>query len=207
MKIVIDGFEDLVIAEEDETLRQLLVQLDKWIRENNRVIVQIKLEGRSLSELDEKVVFDRKVREFKTLELFTANLWQWAIDSLEEIKVYLPEIAKKMEQVSLLIQQGDSKKAFSLLDRYIGLWERINQTLRTIEKIFALDYNKIFLKKNGDSYNMEELVQLLEEAKRAIGDNDFLALADILEYELAPRIREKKKLVEEIINTLKHQMN
>ncbi|MCD6257129.1 hypothetical protein J7J45_03580 [Candidatus Aerophobetes bacterium] len=207
MKIVIDGFEDLVIAEEDETLRQLLVQLDKWIRENNRVIVQIKLEGRCLSELDEKVVFDRKVREFKTLELFTANLWQWAIDSLEEIKVYLPEIAKKMEQVSLLIQQGDSKKAFSLLDRYIGLWERINQTLRTIEKIFALDYNKIFLKKNGDSYNMEELVQLLEEAKRAIGDNDFLALADILEYELAPRIREKKKLVEEIINTLKHQMN
>jgi len=181
MKIVIDGFEDLVIAEEDETLRQLLVQLDKWIRENNRVIVQIKLEGRSLSELDEKVVFDRKVREFKTLELFTANLWQWAIDSLEEIKVYLPEIAKKMEQVSLLIQQGDSKKAFSLLDRYIGLWERVNQTLRTIEKIFALDYNKIFLKKNGDSYNMEELVQLLEEAKRAIGDNDFLALADILE--------------------------
>ncbi|HDN84250.1 MAG TPA: hypothetical protein ENG47_00655, partial [Candidatus Aerophobetes bacterium] len=120
MKIVIDGFEDLVIAEEDETLRQLLVQLDKWIRENNRIIVQIKLEGRSLSELDEKVVFDRKVGEFKTLELFTANLWQWAIDSLEEIKVYLPEIAKKMEQVSLLIQQGDSKKAFSLLDRYIG---------------------------------------------------------------------------------------
>jgi len=207
MKIVIDGFEDLVIAEEDETLRQLLVQLDKWIRENNRVIVQIKLEGRSLSELDEKVVFDRKVREFKTLELFTANLWQWAVDSLEEIKVYLPEIAKKMEQISLLIQQGDSKKAFSLLDRYIGLWERVNQTLRTIEKIFALDYNKIFLKKNGNSYNMEELVQLLEEAKRAIGDNDFLALADILEYELAPRIREKKKLVEEIINTLKHQMN
>ncbi|RLE11165.1 hypothetical protein DRI96_06670 [Candidatus Aerophobetes bacterium] len=207
MKIVIDGFEDLVIAEEDETLRQLLVQLDKWIRENNRIIVQIKLEGRSLSELDEKVVFDRKVGEFKTLELFTANLWQWAIDSLEEIKVYLPEIAKKMEQVSLLIQQGDSKKAFSLLDRYIGLWERVNQILRTIEKIFALDYNKIFLKKNGDSYNMEELVQLLEEAKRAIGDNDFLALADILEYELAPRIREKKKLVEEIINTLKHQMN
>jgi len=206
MKIIIDGYEDLVIPEENETLGQLLIQLEEWIRDNKRVIVQVKLEGKSLSEEDKKILFNRKVSEFKILELFTANPWQWAINSLEEIKVYLPEIARKMEKVSFLIQQGNCKNAFSLLERYIGLWDEINEALAKIEKIFALDYTKILLKKNA-SYEMKELMQFLEEAKRAIKDNDLLTLADILEYELAPRIREEKKLVGEIIDMLKHQMN
>jgi len=206
MKIIIDGYEDLVIHEENETLGQLLIQLEEWIRDNKRVIVQVKLEGKSLSEEDKKILFNRKVSEFKILELFTANPWQWAINSLEEINVYLPEIARKMEKVSFLIQQGNCKNAFSLLERYIGLWDEINEALAKIEKIFALDYTKILLKKNA-SYEMKELMQFLEEAKRAIKDNDLLTLADILEYELAPRIREEKKLVGEIIDMLKHQMN
>jgi len=207
MKIVIDGYEDLVIPEENETLGELLVQLDKWIRENKRVIVKVKLEGRPLSEADKESVLNRKVNEFKTLEVFTANLWQWAISSLEKIKVYLPEIAKKMEQASFLIHQGDFKKAFFLLNKYIDLWDGLNETLRIIENIFALDYSQIILQKDTISYKMEELVEFLDEAKKAMNDNDFLTLADILEYELAPRIMEKKELVDRIIMILKHQMN
>lgn len=207
MKIVIDGYENLVIADENEILGELLVQLEDWIKRNKRVIVQTKLEGKSLSKEDKKVLFNRKVSEFKILELFTANLWQWAINSLEEIKVYLPEIAEQMERVSFLIQQGNCRSAFSLLDRYTGLWDEINEALRKIEKIFALDYTQIFLKEERTPYRMREFVQFLEEAKRAIKDNDLLTLADVLEYELAPRIREEKKLVEEMISMVKHQMN
>lgn len=206
MKIIIDGYEDLVIPEEDETLGELLVQLESWINENKRVVIQVRLEGKSLSEEDKKILFNKKVSEFKTLELYTANLWQWAINSLEEIKSYLPEIAKEVEKVSLLIQKGNHKSAFSLLERCIGLWDEANEVLEKIEKIFALDYTKIFLKRNV-LWKVEKIVQFLKEAKRAIKDNDLLTLADVLEYELAPRIREERKLVGEIINMLKYQMN
>ncbi|MCD6574547.1 hypothetical protein J7K97_02575 [Candidatus Aerophobetes bacterium] len=206
MKIIIDGYEDLVIPEEDETLGELLVQLESWINENKRVVIQVRLEGKSLSEEDKKILFNKKVSEFKTLELYTANLWQWAINSLEEIKSYLPEIAKEVEKVSLLIQKGNHKSAFSLLERCIGLWDEANEVLEKIEKIFALDYTKIFLERNV-LWKVEKIVQFLKEAKRAIKDNDLLTLADVLEYELAPRIREERKLVGEIINMLKYQMN
>lgn len=207
MKVIIDGFENLVFPEEDETLGELLVQLEEWIKNNRRVIVKIKLEGKPLSEKERRVLFNRKVNEFEVLELFTANPWQWAIDSLEEIKVYLPEISSKMEKVSFFIQQGNYKKALSLLERYIGLWDEINETLRKIGNIFGLDYTRIFLNEKKTSWRMRELLEYLEEAKRAIQENDLLALADILEYELAPRIKDERELVEEIINVLKCQMN
>jgi len=207
MKIVIDGCKDLVIADENETLGQLITQLEEWIKDNKRVIVQAKLEGKSLSEKDKKVLLNRKVSEFKILELSTANLWQWAVDSLEDIKIYLPEIARQMEKVSFLIQQGDCRSAFSLLGRYTGLWDEINEALAKIEKIFALDYTQILLKEEKTSYETRQIVQFLKKAKRAIKDNDLLTLADVLEYELAPRIREEKRVVEQIINMVKYQMN
>jgi len=207
MKIIIDGYEDLVIAEENETLEELLIQLEEWIKENKRVIVETKLEGKSLSEEDKKILFHRKVSQFEILELSTVNLWQWAIDSLEKIKISLPELARQMEKVSFLIQQGNYKSAFSLLDRYIGLWDQINQTLAEIEKIFALDYTQTLLKEEKTSYEMKQMVQFLKRAKKAIEDNDFLALADVLEYELAPRIREEKRAIEEMINMVKYQIN
>jgi len=207
MKVIIDGFENLVFPEENETLGEFLVQLEEWIKNNRKVIVKVKLEGKTLGEEQKKIIYNRKVNEFEVLEVFTANPWQWAIDSLEEMKVYLPEISSKMEKVGFFIQQGNYKKALSLLERYIGLWDEINETLRKIGNVFGLDYTRIFLNEEKAFCKMKELLEYLEEAKRAIQENDLLALADILEYELAPRIKDERKLVQEIINVLKCQMN
>jgi len=207
MKVIIDGFENLVFPEENETLGEFLVQLEEWIKNNRKVIVKVKLEGKTLGEEQKKIIYNRKVNEFEVLEVFTANPWQWAIDSLEEMKVYLPEISSKMEKVGFFIQQGNYKKALSLLERYIGLWDEINETLRKIGNVFGLDYTRIFLNEEKASCKIKELLEYLEEAKRAIQENDLLALADILEFELAPRIKDERKLVQEIINVLKCQMN
>ncbi len=206
MKIIIDGYENLVMPEENETLGELLIQLDDWIRKNKRIIIQIKLEGKDLSEIDKNSIFNKKADEFKILEVFTADLWNWAICSLEKMKMDLPEIAKGLKKVSDFIQKGNWKKAFFLFDGYIRLWDEINQTLEMIRKAFALDYSQIFLNEEV-SYKADEFIQLLKEAKRAMNENDFLTLADILEYELAPRLEGEKRFVEEVANLLKHQMN
>lgn len=207
MKIIIDGYENLVIPEENETLGEFLSQLNEWIKKNRRVVIQVKLEGKSLSHMDRSVIFNKEVSEFKVLEVSTANLWEWAINSLREIKLYLPEIARGMERASSLIQQGELKSALSILDRFMSLWDDVNETLRMVERNFALDYSQIPSSEKKSTLNMDELVSFLKEAKRAMKDSDFSTLADILEYELAPRIKGKEKLVDEITMLLKHKMN
>lgn len=208
MKIVIDGHMDLVMPEEDESLGELLVELKKWmIKENKRVIVRVRLEGKIISEKNEKVVLLRKATEFGILELFTVNLLQWAIDSLKEIEDKLPRIALGMEKVSFLIQKGNYQNAFSLLDKLIEVWDRINEALRYVERLFALDYSQIFPKRKGISGEMEKVKDLLGEANRAMEQNDLLGLADILEYELAPRISEERMAVDKITKLITQQMN
>jgi len=207
MKIVIDGYEDLVMPEENETLGKLLIEIEKWIRDNRRIIVQVRLEGKPLSGKDRENLFCKKAGEFKVLELFTANPWQWAINSLNKMREYLPRIAMDMEKTSLLIQKGNYKNAFSLLDNCISLWNWVNETLQKIEKIFALNYTQIFFKKGKLTDKIREFLDIIEEANRAIKNSDLLTLADILEYELAPRVKEEQEIVREITGLLKQQMN
>ena len=207
MKITIDGCQDLVIPEEEETLGELLIQLEEWVKENKRVIVQVKLEGKIFPEKNKEIVLHRKVGEFKVLELFTANLWQWAVDSLKEMEEELPRIALEMEKVGFLIQKGNYQDAFSLLDKSIEVWDRINEALRYVERLFALDYSQIFPERKGISGEMEKVKDLLGEANRAMEQNDLLGLADILEYELAPRINEERMAVDKITKLITQQMN
>jgi len=177
------------------------------LKENKRVIVRVRLEGKIISEKNEKVVLLRKATEFGILELFTVNLLQWAIDSLKEIEDKLPRIALGMEKVSFLIQKGNYQNAFSLLDKLIEVWDRINEALRYVERLFALDYSQIFPKRKGISGEMEKVKDLLGEANRAMEQNDLLGLADILEYELAPRISEERMAVDKITRLITQQMN
>ena len=207
MKITIDGCQDLVIPEEEETLGELLIQLEEWVKENKRVIVQVKLEGKIFPEKNKEIVLHRKVGEFKVLELFTANLWKWAVDSLKEMEEELPRIALEMEKVGFLIQKGNYQDAFSLLDKSIEAWDRINEVLRYVERLFALDYSQIFFEGKGISGEMEKFKDSLKEANRAIEEDDLLALADILEYELAPQINEERMAVDKITKLITQQMN
>ncbi len=207
MKVVIDGYEDLVIPEENETLEEFLSEVKEWIKENKRIILKIKLEGKILSGKEKENLFKKKVNEFKILELFTVNSWEWAINSLKEIEENLPEITINIKRVSTFIQRGDHKKAFSLLESCLNAWDWTGRTLEKIGKILALDYTQISFKRESLTDKIKEFLEPLKEANEALKNEDFLTLSDILEYEISPRIKEEQKIIKQITKVIKQGMN
>jgi len=207
MKVIIDGYEDLVTPEENETLGEFLSEVEKWIKENKRIVLKIRLEGKILSGKEKENLFKKKVNEFKILELFTANSWEWAVNSLKEIEENLPEISINIKRVSTFIQRGNYKKAFSLLESCLNAWDWTGRTLEKIGKILALDYAQISFKKETLTEKIKEFLEPLKEANRALKNKDFLTLADILEYEITPRIKEEQEMIKQITRIIKQEMN
>jgi len=130
-----------------------------------------------------------------------------AINALEEIEYHLPRLAESLERVSSLIQEAEYGRAFSLLTNCINVWDGINKAFERIEKILALDYNQIFIKGERLKEKIEKFIRLLEEANKAIKNNDLLTLADILEYEFVPRIKEETEIVKKIARVAYRQLN
>jgi len=207
LEIIIDGYRELVIVEGNETLENVLEGIKKWVTENKRVITKILLEGKPLEEDKKEKIRRKKVKEFKTLELFTSSPWQLAINALEEIEYHLPRLAESLERVSSLIQEAEYGRAFSLLTNCIDVWDGINNAFKKIEKILALDYNQIFIKGERLKEKIEKFIRLLEEANKAIKNNDLLTLADILEYEFVPQIKEETEIVKKIAAAAYQHLN
>jgi len=65
MKVIIDGYEDLVTPEENETLGEFLSEVEKWIKENKRIILKIRLEGKFFQEKKKKIFSRKKLMNLK----------------------------------------------------------------------------------------------------------------------------------------------
>jgi len=166
-----------------------------------------KLEGKILSGKEKENLFKKKINEFKVLELFTVNSWEWAINSLKEIEENLPEITINIKRVSTFIQRGDYKKAFSLLESCLNAWDWTGRTLEKIGKILALDYTQISFKRESLTDKIKEFLKPLKEANEALKNEDFLTLSDILEYEISPHIKEEQEIIKQITKVIKQRMN
>jgi len=207
MQIIIDGFSDLVTAEEEEILGDVLSWLDRWVRDNQRVIIEVSLEGRAISNDERKRLEDKRIGEFERLELITSHPWQLAMGSLDEIRQRLPFLAKGLKKVAFLIQTADCGSAFPLLTDCIDTWKWIIEVLQRAERVLGLKYNFIFFKGKSVSEKMGDFLKLLEETKQSLKNNDFLQLAGLLEYELAPGIEEQEKVVKRICQEVQQQLN
>lgn len=207
MQIFIDGFSDLVTAEEEESLGEVLSWLERWVRDNQRVIIQMSLEGKSISDDEKKRLKNRKVRQFKRLELFTSHPWQLAVRSLDEIQQRLPSLAKGLRKVAFLVQTADCGPAFPLLGDCIDTWKWIVEVLQRAEKVLGLNYNLIFFKGKSLSEKMGDILRILEDTKLSLKNNDLLQLAGLLEYELAPSIEEQGEMVRRICKEVQQRLN
>lgn len=207
MQIFIDGFSGLVIAEEEESLGEVLSWLERWVRDNQRVIIQVNLEGKSISDDERKKLKDRKIGEFERLELLTSHPWQLAIGSLDEVHQRLPSLAKGLRKVAFLIQTTDCGPAFLLLGDCIDAWKWIVEVLQRVEKMLGLDYSLIFFKGKSLSEKIGDILMILEDTNLSIRNNDLLQLAGLLEYELAPSIQEQRQIVRIICQEVQQRLN
>lgn len=207
MQIIIDGFSDLVMVEGKETLGEVFSWLNQYIKDNHRVITRVRLEGKNITEKERKGLEEKRVGEFKRLELVTSYPWQLAVGALGEIGQRLPSLAKGLKKVAFLVQTDDCSVAFSLLGDCIDTWKWIVEVLQRVEKMLGLDYSLIFFKGKSLSEKIGGIVGILEDTNQSLKNNDFLQLAGLLEYELAPSIEEQGKIVRKILQEVQQRLN
>lgn len=207
MQIIIDGFSDLVRAEGKETLGEVFSWLNRYVKDNQRVITQVRLEGKTITEKERRRLEEKRVGEFEKLELVTSYPWQLAVGALDEIHQQLAGLAKNLKKVAFLFQTADYCPAFCLLRDCFKVWHWIIEGLQRVERILGLKYSLIFFKGKSLSEKVDYFLKFLKEANEAMEDHDFLLMAGLLEYELVPRIEEQAEMVKRISREIHHRLN
>lgn len=204
MKIYEDGREVQVEFKAEDTLEKIIAILDHRAGSENKIVASISVDDVIMSGENENTLNAKLARDIKKLEIAVEAESVLVLRALDESAEYLPQLAQGLDDISLLFQAGNRNEAFDKFTQCLNGWIQIIQLFRSLEKIRNLDYAQIKLS-DGSSVkdNNTKLLELLEETKVAMENDDIVALSDLIEYELSPIAQKQTEVVSGIIAAVK----
>lgn len=178
--ILIDGRESNLSIANFTNLEEVLSKLmeDESLRQ--RIVTDVLVDEETFSELyphhAEDIVSDR----FSKLELHTVSLDEMASDVVEELPKVIDIMDAGSRRVADLLRQADLAEGLEVLQDIISVSRDLLNTIQVLRNQYSTGPSG-GLDSLGDS-----LGGLLDEIGDAMGNEDWLLVADLMEYELVP---------------------
>ena len=103
----------------------------------------------------------------------------YIIETLESLKVYIPKLIDANDKLIQLFREENTLKAFEFFPSYVEGLDWVFQAVVLINK-----QESIF------TFDQESINSFLDEINEGLHLSDFVKIADILEYEISPILKD-----------------
>ena len=198
MELILDDEGIDVIEPEDATLREVVDRVSQELKNRNRVISEIIVDGVQIGGWDDPGMSQRTVGDCHSIRLLSEEPRRLAHKVLYDIAAYMPRIQEALINTSSKIQSREEQEGLYLLEQATSTWAELLQGLQSALTVTGLNFESISVQGRPFLEINEEIHAYLEEASNLVEGRQYLELSDILEYEIAPRL----PLMEECIYLL-----
>ena len=169
-------------------MRELLAAVSSELAGAGRVVVEVKVDGQSVTgpALDD----DQPTTPDSDIRVYSAKPGDLVIGILEEVRSQLSASQEMQQKAADHLQQDNPAQAMDLVKESINGWLQAQQAVGQSAQLLQLDLQAIKVDDQPVIERMTELINSLNEMKDILGANDFVALADALQYEW-PEITER----------------
>jgi len=173
---------------EQELIGSAVNTISSKLKKENRVLCQIKIDNVTIPEAKENEIFSFPLGSIKQMDLKAETVENLVLNSLESLNLLLPELIKAINKTADLHREGDERAAKNLFFTTLEAMEIVPAILTNIRATMNLEFEHI---KHGDSNlkgleeGMLSAISLIYEAQK---NEDYVTLADVLEYELSPNL-------------------
>lgn len=169
-------------------MRELLASASETLASAGRVVVEVRVDGQAITgpalEDDQPTQADSDIR------VYSAKPSDLVVGILEDVRTQLAESSTMQTQAAEHLQQDNPAKAMELVKESINAWLQAQQAVGQSAQLLQLDLQAISVGEDNVIERMNELIASLNDLKDIVVANDFVALADALQYEW-PEITER----------------
>lgn len=178
--IIIDGRQSEMPIEHFANLEEILVSVTKNCCEENRIITDVFLNDEHFSEIYPHQAEDIEQAEIKRVEVCSMPLGEMALNIMEELITVTRMMSGGSRQVAHLFRQGDDNEALELFQDLLDVTRDFMSMVGVLRSEFvdATDENFIAL--------VGRVSSLLGEMSDVLESEDWIMLADLLEFEFHP---------------------
>jgi len=194
--IVIDGRESSISLANFANLEEVLSTLIEEEGLNERIVTDVFLDDEAFSELYPHQAEDIEANSFSRLELRTVSADQMASDIIEELPKVINIMAGGSRQAADLLRQAELVEGLEVLQDIIAVSRELLNTVYVLRSQYA----------TGPSKEIDALGNTLGELLGEIGDvmanEDWVLVADLLEYEFLPACEGWRSVIDAVSRDL-----
>ena len=187
--IVIDGKQYDVGSQNFENLDQVFVKVVEDGHLEDRVVTDVMVNDEPFTEIYPHQAEDIEMDSVDSVEIVTMSADEMAVEITLELYKVVNIMSEGAKQVAELFRQADDAEA---LETYQDLLEVIRNFLRMIGAL----RDEYSLKDNADyEKSANQLNELFSEMSSVLENEDWILLADLLEYEFLPAVERWKHVI------------
>lgn len=178
--IIIDGRESTLSLSNYANLEEALSKLMEEEGLEQRIITDVLVDDEAFTELYPHQAEDVEAGSFSRLEVRTVSLEQMAADVVGELPKVIDIMSSGGRQVASLLRQAEIGEALEVMQDMIT----VSRDLLTTIHVLRTQYS------TGPNAELESLAvtlgDLLGEINDVIANEDWMLVADLIEYEYLP---------------------
>ncbi|MBK8203895.1 MAG: hypothetical protein IPK68_16795 [Bdellovibrionales bacterium] len=176
------------------SLSEVIKVIEGYFWRRGEVICDIRVNGMFMDGKDEIRFASEKVENLESIEVKSQRPLDLLAETLRSVSEYLPRVRESAIIVAERFQQGSNEEAHRLCLKVLDSCRWLSDWLFLVKKSCG---NWADVKVSEDLWRRAELTftNVLRDLCSAYENKDFVALADILEYELSNSLEQWLELV------------
>ncbi len=188
--IIIDGRQTEIQVANFSNLEELLVNVLEKSDMENRVVTDILVNEEQFTEIYPHQAEDIDCESIDSVEVRSMPVGEMAISIAREMYKVTQMMSHGGKEVARLFRQAEDAEALELFQDLLDVTRDFMGMISVLRSEFSLTQNKEF------TSTSELLSALLVEMTEVLENEDWVLLADLLEYEFIPVCESWKKVIQ-----------
>ncbi len=187
--ILIDGHKSDLNMGQFQNLDQIFVKLMEGDTLTDRVVTDVFVNDEPFSEIYPHQAEDIDISDVRTVDIRTMPVGDVAVEITRELYKVVTLMGEGASRVAELFRQADDAEALETYQDLLDVTRDFIGMISTLRGEFSLKDHKEFVEASG------QLSDLFTEMNEVLANEDWILLADLLEYEYQPAVNRWKKVI------------
>ncbi|WP_243363658.1 hypothetical protein [Fundidesulfovibrio terrae] len=195
--IVVDGRETGLQIQSFDNLEQLLVKVmeDRYLE--GRIVTDVLVNKEPFSEIYPHQAEDVEASDIESVEIVSMPTSEMAVNITRELYKVVTLMDHGARRVAELFRKADDNEALEVYQDLMDVTRDFIGMIGVLRGEFSLKHTPNF------NESAEELSSLFSEMLEVIENEDWILLADLLEFEFIPAVERWKKIVAQLREDIK----
>ncbi len=167
------------------TLEEGLREVQTALCAPRRILVSFRCDGEEIVGAAIAGALGRPVASFERLELFSSTKEDLVIETMTQAAASLEETETATQNVAEMLIQGKSSEAIANLGECLQVWQQVHDAVGKSLTLLDMDPSATTIRDETIAVALGRPKDVLLQIKKALIAQDYVLLADVLQYEFA----------------------